>query len=104
MIIGIDSGEEYADCGRPLGIRCANGSLYVADANLGLYRVSIGNGDVTRLIRANEKVDGLPTHNLNAVELLPDGSFVLSQPDATRPHSENVYSMLEHLPNGRFVN
>ena len=104
----LDAGEEYADCGRPLGMRCVNGSLYVADAKLGLLRVAVAAGaraeantGVETLVRAEQLVDAFPMRNLNAVEMLPDGRLVLTQPDDTRPHSENVYSVLEHLPNGR---
>jgi sugar lactone lactonase YvrE len=104
----LDAGEDYPDCGRPLGIRCVNDKyLVVADARLGLLRVDLPivsePARVTVLLSAHEEVDGFPLHFLDYPVVFPNGSVFVSQVDMFRDFSEMVYTVFEHGPSGRVI-
>ena len=107
MHVHVDSGEYFEDCGRPLGIRCADDgeSLVVADAKLGLYRVDLRAGHVgamSYMLHANQTVDGKPLGFLNMPAILPNGRILVSQSDYTHPFDLSIYSVMEHKPNGKY--
>lgn len=62
--------------GRPLGIEVAgDGSLIVANAELGLQRIA-ADGTVTTLV---DKIDGAALENANNLGIAPDGTIYFSQ-------------------------
>lgn len=69
--------SEFAQLGgRPLGIEVdRNGALIVANAELGIQRVT-ADGTVTTLIEA---IDGEPLENANNLGIAPDGTIYFTQ-------------------------
>jgi len=44
-MLHVGSTKDELNCGRPLGLRLHEGSLYVVDAYLGLFKVSVETGN-----------------------------------------------------------
>lgn len=60
--------------GRPLGLRFdLQGSLYVADAYLGVMKVNVSSGDVERVFIAGTRLNELPTLIINDLDIGDDG-------------------------------
>ncbi|MEM8541969.1 MAG: SMP-30/gluconolactonase/LRE family protein [Pseudomonadota bacterium] len=94
--------------GRPLGVEFdGSGTLYVADAFLGLLKIS-ADGDVSLL--ANETKSGSPIQYADDVDIAPDGTvyftdastrFGAKQFGGTLPAS--VLDLMEHSSSGRVL-
>ncbi|XP_061601243.1 adipocyte plasma membrane-associated protein isoform X2 [Cololabis saira] len=68
------SSEDESTCGRPLGIRVGpNGTLFVADAYLGLFEVDPTTGEATRLVEGGQEVAGRKLAFINDVAVTTDG-------------------------------
>lgn len=68
------SREDEWSCGRPLGVRVGpNGTLFVADAYLGLYQVDPTTGEATRLVMGGQVVAGRKLSFINDVAVTQDG-------------------------------
>lgn len=94
--------------GRPLGLQFgADGTLFVADAYLGLLSVD-GAGGVTLL--ADETEDGSPILYANNVDIAPDGAVYFTDASTRFGAKENggtlaasVLDLVEHSDNGRVL-
>ncbi|XP_062852005.1 adipocyte plasma membrane-associated protein [Trichomycterus rosablanca] len=64
-------------CGRPLGIKVGpNGTLFVADAYLGLFEINPTTGESTHLVSTNKLVGGRPLSFVNDLAVTSDGKKV----------------------------
>ncbi|KAI7792944.1 adipocyte plasma membrane-associated protein, partial [Triplophysa rosa] len=67
------SPEHEHSCGRPLGIRVGpNGTLFVADAYLGLFEVNPVTGDVKSLLSTGRMIGGRRLGFVNDLDITQD--------------------------------
>ncbi|KAF3707861.1 Adipocyte plasma membrane-associated protein [Channa argus] len=79
------SRDEEPTCGRPLGIRVGpNGTLFVADAYLGLFEVNPTTGEATRLVSGGQVVAGRKLSFINDVTVTQDGKKVYFTDSSSR--------------------
>ncbi len=98
----------FADVGgRPLGIESdSDGSLLVANAYLGLQRIT-QDGQVSLIL---DSVDGLPLLDANNIGVAPDGTIYFSQSsdkfssvNYQGSYGASLLDLLEHGGNGRIL-
>ena len=93
--------EEFADTGGyPLGMRVdSNNRLIVADADLGLLRVS-ANGNIEVLASS---VDGVPMKFLEALDIASDGTIWFTDASTRFSHHDAMYIFVEGRADGRLL-
>ena len=86
--------------GRPLGIAMApDGGLYVADANMGLLKVS-ENGGVSVLAT---EADGVKFRFANEVAVGRDGTVYFTDSSSRWAFGKAIEDIFEHRPTGRLM-
>ncbi|XP_023214385.1 adipocyte plasma membrane-associated protein-like [Centruroides sculpturatus] len=96
--------QKAIPCSRPLGLRFdAKGTLYVADAQLGLLQVDIKKGTVTTLVSTGEKVEGKELMIPDDVDVDENGVIYFSHVSTKWKCDTFFYSMLEHENTGRYL-
>ncbi|XP_044069446.1 adipocyte plasma membrane-associated protein isoform X1 [Siniperca chuatsi] len=99
------SKEEESSCGRPLGIRVGpNGTLFVADAYLGLFEVDPATGDATRLVSGGQVVAGRKLSFINDLAVTRDGKKVYFTDSSSRwQRRDYMHLIMEATADGRYV-
>ncbi|XP_030603300.1 adipocyte plasma membrane-associated protein isoform X2 [Archocentrus centrarchus] len=99
------SREEEPTCGRPLGIRVGpNGTLFVADAYLGLFEVNPTTGEATRLVTGGQVVAGRKLAFINDVAVTQDGKKVYFTDSSSRwQRRDYMHLIMEATPDGRVL-
>jgi hypothetical protein len=91
-----------AECGRPLGIRIQNDTLYVADAYFGVFRVPLGGAaDVAPqwLVRPGDASP--PMRFVNDLDVASDGAVFFTDSSDTHNRAHNRLLILNNPPGGR---
>uniref|UniRef100_A0A3P9H3Q0 Adipocyte plasma membrane-associated protein n=1 Tax=Oryzias latipes TaxID=8090 RepID=A0A3P9H3Q0_ORYLA len=99
------SKEDEPVCGRPLGIRVGpNGTLFVADAYLGLFEVNPSTGEKTRLVAGGEVVGGRKLSFINDVTVTRDGKKLYFTDSSSRWQRRNYMELImEATADGRVL-
>ncbi|KAG7233259.1 hypothetical protein INR49_007338 [Caranx melampygus] len=99
------SKEEESTCGRPLGIRVGpNGTLFVADAYLGLFEVNPTTGESTRLVSGGQVVAGRKLSFINDVAVTQDGKKVYFTDSSSRwQRRDYMHLIMEATADGRVL-
>ncbi|XP_006806921.1 adipocyte plasma membrane-associated protein isoform X1 [Neolamprologus brichardi] len=99
------SREDEPSCGRPLGIRVGpNGTLFVADAYLGLFEVNPTTGEATRLVNGGQVVAGRKLSFINDVAVTQDGKKVYFTDSSSRwQRRDYMHLIMEATPDGRVL-
>uniref|UniRef100_A0A1A8PNU7 Adipocyte plasma membrane-associated protein n=2 Tax=Nothobranchius rachovii TaxID=451742 RepID=A0A1A8PNU7_9TELE len=99
------STADEPSCGRPLGIRVGpNGTLFVADAYLGLFEVSPTTGEATRLVTGGQVVAGRKLSFINDVTVTQDGKKVYFTDSSSRwQRRDYMHLIMEATADGRVL-
>ncbi|KAM3863415.1 adipocyte plasma membrane-associated protein [Diretmus argenteus] len=99
------SREEEPTCGRPLGIRVGpNGTLFVADAYLGLFEVNPTTGEVTSLVSGGQLVGGRKLSFINDLAVTQDGRKVYFTDSSSRwQRRDYLHLIMEATADGRVL-
>ncbi|XP_010894548.1 adipocyte plasma membrane-associated protein [Esox lucius] len=97
--------EHEPSCGRPLGIRVGpNGTLFVADAYLGLFEVNPVTGKVTNLVAAGQMVGGRRLSFVNDLDVTQDGRKVYFTDSSSRwQRRDYLHLIMEATADGRVL-
>lgn len=97
------SPAEETTCGRPLGIRVGpNGTLFVADAYLGIYTVNPTTGEAVRLVAGGQVVSGRRISFINDLDVTQDGRKVYFTSSSSRWHRRDfLHLIMEATDDGR---
>ncbi|XP_041866815.1 adipocyte plasma membrane-associated protein [Melanotaenia boesemani] len=100
-----DSREDESTCGRPLGIRIGpNGTLFVADAYLGLFEVNPTTGVATRLVMGGQVVAGRKLSFINDLAVTRDGKKVYFTDSSSRwQRRDYLHLIMEATADGRVL-
>ncbi|KAJ0067274.1 hypothetical protein NL108_015805, partial [Boleophthalmus pectinirostris] len=99
------SPEDEPTCGRPLGIRVGpNGTLFVADAYLGIFRVHLSTGEAERLVVGGQMVGGRSLGFINDLDVTRDGRRVYFTSSSSRWQRRNfLHLVMEATDDGRVL-
>ncbi|XP_063048144.1 adipocyte plasma membrane-associated protein [Engraulis encrasicolus] len=99
------SHDDEPRCGRPLGIRLGpNGTLFVADAYLGIFQVDPVTGHVTPLVRGTEMVAGQRLSFINDLDVSQDGRKVYFTSSSSRwQRRDYLQLIMEATADGRVL-
>nr|XP_040035026.1 adipocyte plasma membrane-associated protein isoform X3 [Gasterosteus aculeatus aculeatus]XP_040035028.1 adipocyte plasma membrane-associated protein isoform X3 [Gasterosteus aculeatus aculeatus] len=99
------SREEESSCGRPLGIRVGpNGTLFVADAYLGLFQVNPTTGEATQLVSGGQVVAGRKLSFINDVAVTQDGKKIYFTDSSSRwQRRDYMHLIMEATADGRVL-
>uniref|UniRef100_A0A8C6SSE8 Adipocyte plasma membrane-associated protein n=1 Tax=Neogobius melanostomus TaxID=47308 RepID=A0A8C6SSE8_9GOBI len=99
------SREDEPTCGRPLGIRVGpNGTLFVADAYLGIFRVDPNTGEAVRLVEGGLVVAGRPIKFINDLDVTRDGRRVYFTSSSSRwQRRDFLHLIMEATEDGRVM-
>ncbi|KAK2185447.1 hypothetical protein NP493_236g03081 [Ridgeia piscesae] len=94
------STKDELNCGRPLGLRMHEGSLYVVDAYLGLFKVSVETGKARLLL---SQIAGVKPTFLNDLDIDSNGVIYISDSCRKWQRREFMYPCLEGTGSGRLI-
>ncbi|CAL9688239.1 unnamed protein product [Knipowitschia caucasica] len=99
------SRDDEPTCGRPLGIRVGpNGTLFVADAYLGIYRVNPITGEVVQLVDGAQLVGGRSLAFINDLDVTRDGRKVFFTCSSSRwQRRDFLHLVMEATEDGRVL-
>ncbi|KAF5897375.1 adipocyte plasma membrane-associated protein, partial [Clarias magur] len=99
------SPEQEHVCGRPLGIRVGpNGTLFVADAYLGLFEVNPVTGETTLLVSTKKMVGGRRLSFVNDLDVTQDGKKVYFTDSSSRWQRRDFMKLImEATADGRVL-
>ncbi|XP_071390527.1 adipocyte plasma membrane-associated protein [Centroberyx affinis] len=99
------SREEEPTCGRPLGIRAGpNGTLFVADAYLGVFEVDPTTGEATRLVSGGQLVGGRRLSFINDLAVTRDGRKLYFTDSSSRwQRRDYLQLIMEATADGRVL-
>ncbi|KAG7266211.1 hypothetical protein CRUP_026933 [Coryphaenoides rupestris] len=99
------STEAEPVCGRPLGMRVGpNGTLFVADAYLGLFEVNPTTGEATRLVSGGQMVAGRKLSFINDLDVTQDGRKVYFTDSSSRwQRRDFLLLIMEATADGRVL-
>ncbi|KAF4090099.1 hypothetical protein AMELA_G00048100 [Ameiurus melas] len=99
------SPEQEHVCGRPLGIRVGpNGTLFVADAYLGLFEVNPVTGKTTLLVSTKMMVGGRRLSFVNDLDVTQDGKKVYFTDSSSRWQRRDFMKLImEATADGRVL-
>lgn len=99
------SREDEPTCGRPLGIRVGpNGTLFVADAYLGIFRVDPNTGESVRLVEGGQVVSGRPILFINDLDVTRDGRKVFFTSSSCKwQRRDFLHLIMEATDDGRVL-
>ncbi|XP_037128053.1 adipocyte plasma membrane-associated protein isoform X4 [Syngnathus acus] len=100
-----ESAQYEVTCGRPLGIRVGpNGTLFVADAYLGVFEVNPTTGESTRLVAGGQEVGGRKLLFINDLAVTQDGKKVYFTSSSSRWQRRNyLHLIMEASADGRVL-
>uniref|UniRef100_A0A3B4ZU41 Uncharacterized protein n=1 Tax=Stegastes partitus TaxID=144197 RepID=A0A3B4ZU41_9TELE len=98
------SREDESSCGRPLGIRVGpNGTLFVADAYLGVFEVNPTTGEAIRLVAGGQVVGGRQLSFINDVAVTQDGKKLYFTDSSSRWQRRDYLNLImEATADGRY--
>ncbi|XP_073484048.1 adipocyte plasma membrane-associated protein isoform X1 [Aquarana catesbeiana] len=97
--------ENEPNCGRPLGLRVGpNGTLFVADAYQGIFKVNTVTGEVERLVSSRTPVQGKKMSFVNDLAVTSDGRKIYFT-DSSSKWQRREYPLLvmEGTDDGRLL-
>lgn len=99
------SREYEHTCGRPLGIRVGpNGTLFVADAYLGLFEVNPVTGEVQSLLSTGKMVGGRRLGFVNDLDVTQDGKKLYFTDSSSRwQRRDFMHLIMEATADGRVL-
>ncbi|KAG7462583.1 hypothetical protein MATL_G00186310 [Megalops atlanticus] len=99
------SREDEPTCGRPLGIRVGpNGTLFVADAYLGLFEVDPVTGEANTLVSTGQVVGGRRLAFVNDLDVTQDGRKVYFTDSSSRwQRRDFLHLIMEATADGRVL-
>ncbi|XP_061645902.1 adipocyte plasma membrane-associated protein isoform X2 [Phyllopteryx taeniolatus] len=99
------SAEDEVTCGRPLGIRVGpNGTLFVADAYLGVFEVNPTTGESTRLVSGGQVVGGRKLLFINDLAVTQDGKKLYFTSSSSRwQRRDYLHLIMEATADGRVL-
>ncbi|KAJ8248482.1 hypothetical protein GJAV_G00242490 [Gymnothorax javanicus] len=99
------SKDDEPTCGRPLGIRVGpNGTLFVADAYLGLFEVNPVTGEVVNLVSTKQMVGGRRLSFVNDLDVTQDGRKIYFTDSSSRwQRRDFLYLVMEGTADGRVL-
>ncbi|XP_056326669.1 adipocyte plasma membrane-associated protein [Danio aesculapii] len=99
------SREHEHTCGRPLGIRVGpNGTLFVADAYLGLFEVNPVTGEVKSLVSTEKRIAGRRLGFVNDLDVTQDGKKVYFTDSSSRwQRRDFMHLIMEATADGRVL-
>ncbi|KAM7385981.1 hypothetical protein PAMP_002013 [Pampus punctatissimus] len=99
------SREEETNCGRPLGIRVGpNGTLFVADAYLGVFEVNPTTGESTQLVSGGQVVAGRKLSFINDLAVTQDGKKLYFTDSSSRwQRRDYMHLIMEATADGRVL-
>ncbi|XP_076018808.1 adipocyte plasma membrane-associated protein [Genypterus blacodes] len=99
------SREDESTCGRPLGLRVGpNGTLFVADAYLGLFEVDPTTGEATKLVSGGQLVAGRKLSFINDLTVTQDGKKVYFTDSSSRwQRRDYLHLIMEATADGRVL-
>ncbi|XP_036402223.1 adipocyte plasma membrane-associated protein [Megalops cyprinoides] len=99
------SREDEPTCGRPLGIRVGpNGTLFVADAYLGLFEVNPVTGEANTLVSTGQVVGGRRLAFVNDLDVTQDGRKVYFTDSSSRwQRRDFLHLIMEATADGRVL-
>ncbi|XP_060728048.1 adipocyte plasma membrane-associated protein [Tachysurus vachellii] len=99
------SPEQEHVCGRPLGIKVGpNGTLFVADAYLGLFEVNPVTGETTHLVSTKKPIGGRRLSFVNDLDVTQDGKKVYFTDSSSRWHRRDFMKLImEATADGRVL-
>ncbi|MEQ2169615.1 hypothetical protein GOODEAATRI_027088, partial [Goodea atripinnis] len=99
------SREDEPTCGRPLGIRVGpNGTLFVADAYLGVFKVNPMTGAAIQLVSGGQVVAGRKLSFINDVTVTQDGKKVYFTDSSSRwQRRDYLHLIMEATADGRVL-
>uniref|UniRef100_A0A3Q2Z7L1 Adipocyte plasma membrane-associated protein n=1 Tax=Hippocampus comes TaxID=109280 RepID=A0A3Q2Z7L1_HIPCM len=99
------SPEDEVTCGRPLGIRTGpNGTLFVADAYLGIFQVNPSTGESVRLVLGGQEVGGKKLLFINDLAVTQDGKKVYFTSSSSRwQRRDYLHLVMEATADGRVL-
>ncbi|KAM9803770.1 adipocyte plasma membrane-associated protein [Neosynchiropus ocellatus] len=97
--------EEEPSCGRPLGIRVgSNGTLFVADAYLGIFEVDPTTGASTQLVVGGQEVAGRKLSFINDLDVTQDGKKIYFTSSSGRwQRRDYLHLLMEATADGRVL-
>ncbi|XP_061084526.1 adipocyte plasma membrane-associated protein [Conger conger] len=99
------SRDDEPTCGRPLGIRVGpNGTLFVADAYLGLFEVNPVTGEAENLVSTRQMVGGRRLSFVNDLDVTQDGRKVYFTDSSSRwQRRDYLHLIMEATADGRVL-
>ncbi|XP_023677325.1 adipocyte plasma membrane-associated protein [Paramormyrops kingsleyae] len=99
------SRDDEPTCGRPLGIRVGpNGTLFVADAYLGLFEINLVTGEVDTLVSTRQVVEGRRLSFVNDLDVTQDGTRVYFTDSSSRwQRRDFLHLVMEATADGRVL-
>lgn len=99
------SPQDEDTCGRPLGIRVGpNGTLFVADAYLGLFQVNPTTGESVRLVAGGQLVAGRRLAFINDLDVTQDGRKIYFTSSSSRwQRRDFLHLVMEATADGRVL-
>ncbi|XP_054654611.1 adipocyte plasma membrane-associated protein isoform X2 [Dunckerocampus dactyliophorus] len=99
------STEDEITCGRPLGIRVGpNGTLFVADAYLGVFEVNPTTGESTKLVAGGQVVAGRKLMFINDLAVTQDGKKVYFTSSSSKwQRKDYLHLIMEATADGRVL-
>ncbi|KAI4466908.1 strictosidine synthase-related [Holotrichia oblita] len=86
--------HEERICGRPLGMKFdKDGTLIVADAYYGIYRVNVNTGEKTQLISMDVEIDGKKPKIPNSVAIASNGDIFWSDSSTEFSLEDGLFDM-----------
>ncbi|KAI4466958.1 strictosidine synthase-related [Holotrichia oblita] len=96
--------HEERICGRPLGMKFdKDGTLIVADAYYGIYRVNVNTGEKTQLISMDVEIDGKKPKIPNSVAIASNGDIFWSDSSTEFSLEDGLFDMFAD-GSGRYKN
>ncbi|XP_053730613.1 adipocyte plasma membrane-associated protein isoform X2 [Synchiropus splendidus] len=97
--------EQEPSCGRPLGIRAgSNGTLFVADAYLGIFEVDPSTGASTQLVVGGQEVAGRRLSFINDLDVTQDGKKIYFTSSSSRwQRRDYLHLLMEATADGRVL-
>ncbi|XP_018415049.1 PREDICTED: adipocyte plasma membrane-associated protein [Nanorana parkeri] len=97
--------ENEPTCGRPLGLRVGpNGTLFVADAYQGIFKVDPVTGKVERLVSSRTPIQGKMMSFVNDLAVTSDGRKIYFTDSSSKwQRREYPYLVMEGTDDGRLL-
>lgn len=85
---------EESKCGRPLGMKFFNDSLYVCDAYYGVFKVDMATGKYEQLVSMDMPIEGKVPRTPNSVTVASDGMVYWTDSTTADSLEDGLYSFL----------